>query len=409
MVSTRRSARSTDSEAATVSGSVTQVQLHEPSSQQEPSSSGRRSGGSNIATRTATAKRTTASSKATSKQKPVQVEPIPEAAEEEEQVQQDEGADQVLNIASQQDENPQVNQAAAEPSQHGKDEEQADNDGENSSEDDEEQPGALDSDDDDDDDDGQGFMGGGTLSNLAASIRAALQSRGGNTSKSKPMQEEGEATSSGDEGDSSDEDEGDGAARRGKAAAATGAGADAAMRWRPQVELPAMKEPTRLVHQTRVVAEKEKGLAKQLLAPPRDPTLASKAARKAAPSTAGKDWYHLPATRIDDDMKQQLRLLRLRGAYDPKRFYKSFDVNKFPTHFQLGTVVDNPLDFYGGRLSQSQRKANITEQLLADNDITQSRKKRYAKLQESATQFQHVKRRKTELPRNTKVVKHKSR
>jgi hypothetical protein len=32
--------------------------------------------------------------------------------------------------------------------------------------------------------------------------------------------------------------------------------------------------------------------------------------------------------RIDKDMKQELRLLYLRGAYDSKRFYKSMDTTK---------------------------------------------------------------------------------
>jgi hypothetical protein len=48
---------------------------------------------------------------------------------------------------------------------------------------------------------------------------------------------------------------------------------------------------------------------------------------------------------------------------------------------QVGTVLDDPLDFYGGRLSQGQRKASMTDQLLADRELEVSRKKRYNKLQ----------------------------
>lgn len=50
---------------------------------------------------------------------------------------------------------------------------------------------------------------------------------------------------------------------------------------------------------------------------------------------------------------------------------QSFDVTKFPKYFQMGTVVDNPQDFYGGRLPNSQRKGTLTEQLLADEQVTQ--------------------------------------
>ena len=47
----------------------------------------------------------------------------------------------------------------------------------------------------------------------------------------------------------------------------------------------------------------------------------------------------------------------------------------------MGIVVDDPLDYYGGRLTQQERKATLTEQLLADAELTHTRKKRYGKLQ----------------------------
>ena len=33
---------------------------------------------------------------------------------------------------------------------------------------------------------------------------------------------------------------------------------------------------------------------------------------------------------------------------DPKRFYKAPDSTKFPTYFQVGTVMEGPTDFYAG-------------------------------------------------------------
>jgi Fcf2 pre-rRNA processing len=82
-------------------------------------------------------------------------------------------------------------------------------------------------------------------------------------------------------------------------------------------------------------AVKPRGLAKAVRAPTLDPAAVRKAERAAAPDTAGKGWFHLPATKITDDVKRDLRLLRLRGAYDPKRFYRSFDETKFPKHFAV--------------------------------------------------------------------------
>ena len=89
-------------------------------------------------------------------------------------------------------------------------------------------------------------------------------------------------------------------------------------------------------------------LPPQPIAPPR--AALAKAARRHAPDTAGKDWFDLPAQTLTEDVKRDLRLLRLRGAFDPKRHYKSFDHKKFPRHFQIGTVVESAADFHSGQL-----------------------------------------------------------
>lgn len=59
-------------------------------------------------------------------------------------------------------------------------------------------------------------------------------------------------------------------------------------------------------------------------------------------------WHDLPVTPITDEVKRDLRLLRLRGAMDPKRFYKKPEKGKFPSRFAIGTVVEGPAEFYNG-------------------------------------------------------------
>lgn len=63
-----------------------------------------------------------------------------------------------------------------------------------------------------------------------------------------------------------------------------------------------------------------------------------------------RGWFELPATQITDEVKRDLRLLHLRSALDPKRFYKGFDQTKFPKYFQLGTVVEGAAEFYSGKV-----------------------------------------------------------
>jgi hypothetical protein len=51
------------------------------------------------------------------------------------------------------------------------------------------------------------------------------------------------------------------------------------------------------------------------------------------------------------------------------------------TATQIGTVQSDALDPPSSRLPAGQRGASLTQQLLADADITTNRKKRYNKLQ----------------------------
>ncbi len=166
------------------------------------------------------------------------------------------------------------------------------------------------------------------LERLAASIGAAFGGAAAAGPSSQQQQRDHEAVS---------------AARTAAAASNTAAHP---LTWQPDTGLRPLVTPSAAVPSTSAAAgtqrpgtqlpTKERGLAGQLQVPPRDAVRAAREARKAAPDTAGAKWYGLPATKIDEDMKRDLRLLRLRGAYDPKRFYKSFDKGKFPKYFQVG-------------------------------------------------------------------------
>ncbi len=51
--------------------------------------------------------------------------------------------------------------------------------------------------------------------------------------------------------------------------------------------------------------------------------------------TKGDEWYHLPATRITPEIRRDLRLLQMRSALNPKRFYKKNDRKELPKYFQV--------------------------------------------------------------------------
>jgi hypothetical protein len=89
------------------------------------------------------------------------------------------------------------------------------------------------------------------------------------------------------------------------------------------------------------------------------PMMPEKANREVAKTTrksAGKGWFDLPAAEYTPELKRDMRTLKLRGAFDPKRFYKNADTRKLPTHFSIGTVVEAAQDFHSARRTKRLKK-----------------------------------------------------
>lgn len=74
-----------------------------------------------------------------------------------------------------------------------------------------------------------------------------------------------------------------------------------------------------------------------------------KQCRKEQQKTAGDGCFGMKAPDLTDELKNNLKALKMRGGMNPKRFYKKNDRDGFPKYFQIGTIVDNPADFYCGR------------------------------------------------------------
>ncbi|CAL0315012.1 unnamed protein product [Lupinus luteus] len=121
-----------------------------------------------------------------------------------------------------------------------------------------------------------------------------------------------------------------------------------------------------------------------LFVPPSDPRKLNKLIRKQAKDTTGKSWFNMPAQTITPELQKDLKLLKLRGAIDPKRHYKKGDSKSktLPKYFQMGTVVDSPLDYYSGRLTKKERKATLAEELLSDQNLTAYRKRKVREIEE---------------------------
>uniref|UniRef100_J3S8I9 Deoxynucleotidyltransferase terminal-interacting protein 2-like n=1 Tax=Crotalus adamanteus TaxID=8729 RepID=J3S8I9_CROAD len=93
--------------------------------------------------------------------------------------------------------------------------------------------------------------------------------------------------------------------------------------------------------------------------------------------TTGDGWFGMKAPEMTEELKNDLKALKMRAAIDPKRFYKKNDRKGLPRHFQVGTIVDSPADFYHARIPKKERKKTIVDELLADSEFRRYNKRKY--------------------------------
>jgi len=104
------------------------------------------------------------------------------------------------------------------------------------------------------------------------------------------------------------------------------------------------------------------------------------ARKRQREKTKGSKWFNLPATEMTEEIKHDLEILQKRAALDPKHFYKKNDMKVLPKYFHIGKVVDNPLDYYSGRLTKKERKRTIVDELMADAQFAKYNKRKYKEI-----------------------------
>lgn len=94
-------------------------------------------------------------------------------------------------------------------------------------------------------------------------------------------------------------------------------------------------------------------------------------------SSKGKDWFGLPATEMTEEVKNDLQVLQMRSALDPKHFYKKNDLKVLPKYFQVGKYEDSPLDYHQEKHVKKSKSKSIVEELLKDAQFSRRVKQKY--------------------------------
>lgn len=105
-----------------------------------------------------------------------------------------------------------------------------------------------------------------------------------------------------------------------------------------------------------------------------------KTAKKQRDNSAGHGWFGMTPTPMSDQLKSDLAIIRNRNYLDPKKFYKSADSFKGKV-LQVGTVIEGSSEFYSSRLTNKERKQNLTEEMMSDVTVANYAKRKYYDMQ----------------------------
>ncbi len=89
----------------------------------------------------------------------------------------------------------------------------------------------------------------------------------------------------------------------------------------------------------------------------------------------------MPVRELDEETKAEIRAIQLRSFVNPKKFFKKNELTKFPKYFQVGTVVEGPTDAQDRRLKRRERKQNVAEELLAEDERIQYSRGKFKEIQ----------------------------
>lgn len=85
-------------------------------------------------------------------------------------------------------------------------------------------------------------------------------------------------------------------------------------------------------------------------------------------ATTGKGWGDMPKVELTEELKADLKALKLRNFIYPSRFYKTNDSKKLPQFFQVGTIVTDKNDMRTERLTKKESRGGIAQQFLRDDE-----------------------------------------
>ncbi|KAL9646100.1 hypothetical protein ABK040_007978 [Willaertia magna] len=109
----------------------------------------------------------------------------------------------------------------------------------------------------------------------------------------------------------------------------------------------------------------------------------------------GKNWFNMPAPRMTPELKQELMAIKLKNAAESEgkklkkdKVIEEDELSKLPKYFQIGTIVDNPKEFYSDRVVKKKRQQSFLDELIQEDKETGYVTNRYHEIQDKLNAVQ---------------------
>lgn len=63
--------------------------------------------------------------------------------------------------------------------------------------------------------------------------------------------------------------------------------------------------------------------------------------QKEREKTKGANWFNMKAPEVTEELKNDIQILQMRSALDPKKFYKRNEMKTIPKYFEVKRFTDN--------------------------------------------------------------------
>jgi hypothetical protein len=57
--------------------------------------------------------------------------------------------------------------------------------------------------------------------------------------------------------------------------------------------------------------------------------------QKEREKTKGSNWFNMKAPEVTEELKNEIQILQMRSALDPKKFYKRNEMKTVPKYFEV--------------------------------------------------------------------------